>query len=242
MYTLMDPEMWDMFVSRDVCQWQKFYLSFLIILAVAFPTVTPSVTTGVDPVGDGILSLACYIHGFFPRNIEVFWLENGESITEKMTTTTILPNSDNTFSVIAYVDTEENNKNKYTCMVKHSSLTNGVNVTIDFNQGFKTGYYVGGVLAFVGIITGITGIILRCKPKALRSCIEGRTSGHAEMVHGRETRNEELKQLDESPEVLNENMFDPLNPESAYLTIEDVPTIGVTSSVSLGQSASTTVE
>ncbi|XP_043939445.1 uncharacterized protein LOC122811579 isoform X3 [Protopterus annectens] len=241
MYTLMDPEMWDMFVSRDVCQWQKFYLSFLIILAVAFPTELHLLQHHIHCINSNTSSK------------HLLWKIAYDSMSiAHMTSENRYITADS-----PYVREEIESYNQRKDLIKRynnimhdvwpfldliASLGNSTLDRKDFNQGFKTGYYVGGVLAFVGIITGITGIILRCKPKALRSCIEGRTSGHAEMVHGRETRNEELKQLDESPEVLNENMFDPLNPESAYLTIEDVPTIGVTSSVSLGQSASTTVE
>lgn len=204
--------------------------------------VAPSVTIVVDPVDHGILNLACYIHGFYPQNIEVFWLQNGEDITEKMATTDILPNTDNTFSLITYVDAEENNKHKYTCMVKHSSVTNGISATVDFNQGFGIGYYVGGVLALVGIIAGMTGIILRYRLKALRVCMQRRNLGPAETVHRTQPTRQELEQLDGSPDSLHENVFSSSNYEAAYLTIQDIPVIGLTSDIPLDQSTSTTVE
>ncbi|RXM99370.1 Myelin-oligodendrocyte glycoprotein [Acipenser ruthenus] len=68
------------------------------------------------------LTLRCVVTGFYPQDISVDWLQDGEIISTNVTTTGLLPNHDMTYQVQNAIEIEDKLNHRYSCRVQHSSL------------------------------------------------------------------------------------------------------------------------
>ncbi|KAJ8334455.1 hypothetical protein SKAU_G00400940 [Synaphobranchus kaupii] len=78
-----------------------------------------------------VLVLLCIVTGFYPREISVTWERDGETVSENVLSTDILPNHDFTYQVRKSVDIAADDQRKYTCRVEHSSLPEPLRVDWD---------------------------------------------------------------------------------------------------------------
>uniref|UniRef100_UPI00398EFBDF uncharacterized protein isoform X2 n=1 Tax=Pristiophorus japonicus TaxID=55135 RepID=UPI00398EFBDF len=78
------------------------------------------------PVAGEVLTLKCPIRSFYPEEITVTWLKNGEKMTEASEVSETTLGNDNLYyltSSVKIVPTRADVKKKYTCQVEHESLT-----------------------------------------------------------------------------------------------------------------------
>ncbi|KAL0199308.1 hypothetical protein M9458_007848, partial [Cirrhinus mrigala] len=67
----------------------------------------------------------CHVTGFFPNNVRITWMKNGQKHFKDVKVGTLLPNEDGTFqkTVTLQVEADEWRKNEYACVVKLKSKT-----------------------------------------------------------------------------------------------------------------------
>ena len=71
---------------------------------------------------DGILTLSCRAHGFYPRPIAISWMKDGMVRDQETHWGGVVPNSDGTYHASAAIDVLPEDGDKYRCRVEHASL------------------------------------------------------------------------------------------------------------------------
>ncbi|XP_059495518.1 class I histocompatibility antigen, F10 alpha chain-like isoform X2 [Stegostoma tigrinum] len=71
---------------------------------------------------DKPLTLSCRVTGFYPVDIEVTWLRNGEVVSETQSSG-IRPNHDGTHQIQKEIEISAGDEDQYSCQIEHSSMT-----------------------------------------------------------------------------------------------------------------------
>uniref|UniRef100_A0A8C3P6F1 Ig-like domain-containing protein n=1 Tax=Chrysemys picta bellii TaxID=8478 RepID=A0A8C3P6F1_CHRPI len=77
---------------------------------------------------DGLTRLSCRVYGFYPRDIAVTWMKNGEMREQETQRGDILPSGDGTYQIQATLEIDPKEGGRYSCLVDHNSLTKPLNV------------------------------------------------------------------------------------------------------------------
>nr|ACI96099.1 MHC class II antigen [Dipodomys spectabilis] len=113
--------------------------------------VKPMVTvypTKTEPLQHHNL-LVCAVHGFYPGNIEVRWLRNGQEEKAGVVSTGLVYNGDWTFQIMVMLEMTPQQGDVYTCHVEHPSLDGPVTVEWKPQSGSAQGKMMSGVGGFV---------------------------------------------------------------------------------------------
>ncbi|XP_059185975.1 rano class II histocompatibility antigen, A beta chain-like [Centropristis striata] len=122
---------------------------------MAEPTVTLVESSGADD----ITMLVCSAYDFFPRNIRVTWLRDGQEVTSGVTSSEVMSNEDWTYQVHSYLEVSPGGQDRVSCMVEHATLREPTIQSWDFSQSERR-YLVGGVCALlVGAVCLSWGLI-----------------------------------------------------------------------------------
>uniref|UniRef100_A0A8C3SQG5 Ig-like domain-containing protein n=1 Tax=Chelydra serpentina TaxID=8475 RepID=A0A8C3SQG5_CHESE len=78
---------------------------------------------------DGLTTLSCKVSGFYPRDITVTWLKNGESRQQDTYSEGILPSGDGTYQTWVTIEIDPKIKANYSCHVEHESLLEPLSVS-----------------------------------------------------------------------------------------------------------------
>ncbi|XP_006032343.1 major histocompatibility complex class I-related gene protein-like [Alligator sinensis] len=102
---------------------------------------------------DGLTTLSCWVHGFYPKDVAVVWLKNGEAQPQETSRSRVLPSGDGTYQIWATIEINPSRNHDYTCSVEHVSLGAALRVALDksrvepeFNLMLITGLVVTVVL------------------------------------------------------------------------------------------------
>uniref|UniRef100_A0A3B3WRP9 Ig-like domain-containing protein n=1 Tax=Poecilia mexicana TaxID=48701 RepID=A0A3B3WRP9_9TELE len=148
----------------------KFYCnnkSIFITTFNRFALVAPSVTlsTVVPPTGGPSSMLTCSVYGFFPKQIRVTWMRNGQKVTSDVTSTTELPDGAWLYQIHSSLEFKPRSGEKISCMVEHLSLEEPL--TIDWtpppgqpmpeSEKIKIAFGVLGLI--LGLVLSLTGFI-----------------------------------------------------------------------------------
>ncbi|KAM9119498.1 HLA class II histocompatibility antigen, DR beta 5 chain-like isoform 2-T2 [Pangshura tecta] len=75
--------------------------------------------------------LVCSVTGFYPSEIEIKWLKNGQEQTAGVVSTELLQNGDWTFQMLVMLEMSPRRGDVYTCQVEHISLQDPITVHWD---------------------------------------------------------------------------------------------------------------
>lgn len=68
--------------------------------------------------------LACYVWDFYPADVDITWMKNGQLVTPHSTNEkTAQPNGDWTYQTVSYLATDPSYGDVYTCVVQHSGTS-----------------------------------------------------------------------------------------------------------------------
>lgn len=72
--------------------------------------------------------LVCSVNGFYPGDIEVIWLRNGQQEEAGVISTGLIHNGDWTFQTLVMLETVPQSGEVYTCQVQHPSRTSPISM------------------------------------------------------------------------------------------------------------------
>ncbi|XP_006108732.1 HLA class II histocompatibility antigen, DRB1-9 beta chain-like [Myotis lucifugus] len=93
--------------------------------------------------------LVCSVNGFYPGNIEVRWLRNGQEEEAGVVSTGLIRNGDWTFQTLVMLETVPGSGEVYTCQVRHPSRTSPVTVEWRAQSGSAQSKVLSGAGGFV---------------------------------------------------------------------------------------------
>ncbi|KAM9665486.1 HLA class II histocompatibility antigen, DO beta chain isoform 3-T3 [Trichechus inunguis] len=107
--------------------------------------------------------LLCSVTDFYPGNIKVRWLRNGQEEKDGVMSTGLIRNGDWTFQIMVMLEMTPELGDVYTCLVDHSSLLSPVSV--EWSERAQSEYswrkMLSGVGGFLfGIIFLLVGIVI----------------------------------------------------------------------------------
>ncbi|XP_060706362.1 class I histocompatibility antigen, F10 alpha chain-like isoform X2 [Hemiscyllium ocellatum] len=116
-----------------------------------------------EPNGqDKPLTLSCLVTGFYPVDIEVTWLRNGEVMSETQSSG-VRPNHDGTHQIQKEIEINAGDEDQYSCQIEHSSLAEGKLYQWENQKSNWPHSHLGSLIKIViplAVIFGIVGIII----------------------------------------------------------------------------------
>ncbi|XP_058028326.1 H-2 class II histocompatibility antigen, E-S beta chain-like isoform X2 [Ahaetulla prasina] len=131
----------------------------------AKPTVTIS-PTKMDPTSPNTI-LLCTATGFYPMEIEVQWLKNGEPEKEGVAFGEELQNGDWTYQLQVMLETQPQRGDVYTCKVEHTSLEAPITIQWEPRSSSfaRSKFWTGIMGAVIGVAFLAVGLFSYLKSK-----------------------------------------------------------------------------
>ncbi|RVE62690.1 hypothetical protein OJAV_G00159350 [Oryzias javanicus] len=143
--------------NRESCQAHMDLVSDLL----SHP-VKPSVRlTPVERQGSSHQAmLACSAYNFYPKQIKLTWLRNGEKVINDVTSTEELPNGNWHYQIHSYLEYTPSTGEEITCMVEHASLKEPKHYNWEPTSGGQRNKIAVGTSALIfGFLVFIAGLI-----------------------------------------------------------------------------------
>ncbi|XP_063357001.1 H-2 class II histocompatibility antigen, E-S beta chain-like [Pelmatolapia mariae] len=92
--------------------------------AILAKSVQPSVRikSKTSLSGQHPAMLVCSVYDFFPSEIKVSWLRDGQEVSSDVTSTEVMPNGDWYYQAHSYLEYTPRSGEKISCVVEHASL------------------------------------------------------------------------------------------------------------------------
>ncbi|KAL8213492.1 UNVERIFIED_CONTAM: hypothetical protein K2H54_066032 [Gekko kuhli] len=131
-------------------------------------TEAPMVRVARKKGYDGRETLFCQLYGFYPKEIEVTWMKDGEDRMPETLTGGVVPNLDGTYHTWLSIEVDPKEKGRYLCRVGHDSLLEPLNLAWEepaSNLWLIVGVVVGVLVAVLLGATGVTFYMTKCRQK-----------------------------------------------------------------------------
>ncbi|XP_053235923.1 H-2 class I histocompatibility antigen, Q9 alpha chain-like isoform X2 [Podarcis raffonei] len=156
-----DPDLaWNQYkkhyLEEECIEWLQRYLEYgkETLLRTEAPVV--KVTRKADY--DGLETLVCQVHGFYPKEIDANWVKDGEVWQEGTLRGLVAPNSDGTYYLLLSVQIDPEERERFRCRVEHDSLKKPLDVAWE-KEPVSLGLIVGAILGVMAAILLVSGII-----------------------------------------------------------------------------------
>nr|XP_033779966.1 major histocompatibility complex class I-related gene protein-like [Geotrypetes seraphini] len=121
--------------------------------------VRPQVKVSDRKSEERLITLHCQVTGFYPREIDVKWMKNG-NIMHGTAAKDILPNHDGTYQTRESVEIDPQEEAKYSCHVEHSSMPESLTVLWEPKSSSLTAIIIGAIAVAVVLIAVVIGVII----------------------------------------------------------------------------------
>uniref|UniRef100_A0A670HM65 Ig-like domain-containing protein n=1 Tax=Podarcis muralis TaxID=64176 RepID=A0A670HM65_PODMU len=145
------------YLEEECIVWLQKYLDYgkETLLRTEAPVV--KVTRKADY--DGLETLVCQVHGFYPKEIDANWVRDGEVWQEGTLRGLVAPNSDGTYYLLLSVQIDPEERERFRCRVEHDSLEKPLDVAWE-KEPVNLGLIVGAILGVMAAILLVSGIII----------------------------------------------------------------------------------
>ncbi|XP_062979027.1 H-2 class II histocompatibility antigen, E-S beta chain-like [Elgaria multicarinata webbii] len=111
--------------------------------------------------------LLCIVTGFYPLEVEIQWLKNGQEQKEGVLYGEELRNGDWTYQTQVMLETKPEHGDVYTCQVEHASLEAPITVQWEprKSDSARSKVWTGAVGAVLGMVFVVVGLSLYRKKK-----------------------------------------------------------------------------
>ncbi|XP_034613254.1 H-2 class I histocompatibility antigen, Q9 alpha chain-like [Trachemys scripta elegans] len=123
----------------------------------------PQVHVSDRPSQDGLTTLSCRVHGFYPRNVAVVWLKKGVAVPQETLQWGVVPSGDGTYQTRATIEIDPSSETDYTCCVEHPSLT--ADLRVPWGSKFNVMLIVGVVIGVLVLVAAIVGAVVFLRKK-----------------------------------------------------------------------------
>nr|XP_028573577.1 H-2 class I histocompatibility antigen, Q9 alpha chain-like [Podarcis muralis] len=151
------------YLEKECIDWLQKYLEYGKETLRSKEAPVVKVTRKADY--DGLETLVCQVHGFYPKEIEANWVKDGEVWQEGTLRGLVAPNSDGTYYLLLSVQIDPEERERFRCRVEHDSLEKPLDVAWE-KEPANLGLIVGailGVMAAILLVSGIIFFIIRRK-------------------------------------------------------------------------------
>uniref|UniRef100_A0A8C8SGB8 Ig-like domain-containing protein n=1 Tax=Pelusios castaneus TaxID=367368 RepID=A0A8C8SGB8_9SAUR len=114
------------YLEQECVEWLRKYLEYG--KETLQRTEQPQVQVSDRPSRDGLTTLSCWVHGFYPRSVAVVWLRKGEAVPQETIQWGVVPSGDGTYQTRVTIEIDPSKETDYTCCVEHSSRTEDLRV------------------------------------------------------------------------------------------------------------------
>uniref|UniRef100_A0A8D2IPU0 Ig-like domain-containing protein n=1 Tax=Varanus komodoensis TaxID=61221 RepID=A0A8D2IPU0_VARKO len=115
-----DPTFWEWNTERATGIEKKFRGDLLLRKHII--QMSPAVKISFKRHEDGLKTLTCHAHGFYPKEIDATWRKDGKFLEQNFSGV-VSPNSDGTFYTCISINVDPKDGGSYQCHVQHASLT-----------------------------------------------------------------------------------------------------------------------
>ncbi|CAM4545390.1 unnamed protein product [Caretta caretta] len=152
---VLDNQRWKRYLEETCIPWLRSSLEYG--KETLQRKVRPTARVSDRSSHDGLITLSCKVSGFYPRDITVTWLRNGESRQQETYSEGILPSGDGTYQTWVTMEIDPKIKGHYSCHVEHESLSEPLSVSWEPNNLIPT---VAGVITAVVLVGAIIGVVV----------------------------------------------------------------------------------
>ncbi|XP_066471740.1 major histocompatibility complex class I-related gene protein-like [Tiliqua scincoides] len=103
---------------------------------------------------EGLETLLCRAHGFYPKEIDVTWRKDGEVREGDTFRGVVGPNADGTYYTWLSIEIDPKERSHYRCHVEHDGLEKPLDLAVEESAS------VPGWLIAVGIVSGVLAALL----------------------------------------------------------------------------------
>ncbi|XP_039374227.1 major histocompatibility complex class I-related gene protein-like [Mauremys reevesii] len=153
---VFDNQYWKLYREEKCISWLRSSLEYG--KETLQRKVRPTARVSDRSSHDGLTTLSCKVSEFYPRDITVTWLRNGESRQQETYSEGILPSGDGTYQTWVTMEIDPKIKAHYSCHVEHESLLEPLSVPWEPNN--KQICTVAGVITAVVLMGGIIGVVV----------------------------------------------------------------------------------
>ncbi|XP_065262202.1 class I histocompatibility antigen, F10 alpha chain-like [Emys orbicularis] len=153
---VFDNQRWKHYLEEECMPWLRSSLEYG--KETLQRKVCPTARVSDRLSHDGLTTLSCKVSGFYPRDITVTWLKNGESSEQETYSEGILPSGDGTYQTWVTMEIDPKIKAHYSCHVEHESLLEPLSVSWEPNNSLIP--VVAGVITAVVLISVIIGVVV----------------------------------------------------------------------------------
>uniref|UniRef100_A0A8C8SN26 Ig-like domain-containing protein n=1 Tax=Pelusios castaneus TaxID=367368 RepID=A0A8C8SN26_9SAUR len=157
-YVQSDPQYWDGQTQNLQGSEAWFRVGLNTLRGRYNQSEQPQVQVSDRPSRDGLTTLSCWVHGFYPRSVAVVWLRKGEAVPQETIQWGVVPSGDGTYQTRVTIEIDPSKETDYTCCVEHSSRTEDLRSSVMLIVGV-----VIGVLVLVAAIAGAVLCLRKCR-------------------------------------------------------------------------------
>uniref|UniRef100_A0A3Q4HVB7 Ig-like domain-containing protein n=1 Tax=Neolamprologus brichardi TaxID=32507 RepID=A0A3Q4HVB7_NEOBR len=113
------------------------------------------------PNGEHASTLVCSAYNFYPKQIRMMWMRNGQEVTTDVSYSDVMPDGDWYYQTHSYLEYIPSSAEKIACMVEHLGLSEPMFVVWDpsLPVAQRTRIAVGLCGLVIGFVIAISGII-----------------------------------------------------------------------------------
>ncbi|XP_060094442.1 class I histocompatibility antigen, F10 alpha chain-like [Heteronotia binoei] len=117
---IYSAQRWKSYLEEACVEWLQRYLDYG--KETLLRTEAPMARVARKKGHDGQETLFCQLYGFYPKEIEVAWMKDGEDQKPETYSGGVVPNSDGTFHTWLSIEVDPKERDRYQCQVGHDSL------------------------------------------------------------------------------------------------------------------------
>ncbi|XP_059581368.1 major histocompatibility complex class I-related gene protein isoform X2 [Alligator mississippiensis] len=114
----------------------------------------PMAQVSDGPSQGGRTTLSCRVHGFYPKDVAVVWVKNGEAQPQETTRSEVFPSGDGTYQTWATIEIDPSRNHNYVCSVEHESLGAAL------RESWDKGRTKSDLIPIVGIVIGFVAVAI----------------------------------------------------------------------------------